>query len=843
MTEQEINNLIDSKIGKVKMSQLPEATQTSGLYSIGYNGNQSVKYKANLLQGDPLTVRKTYQTEALALADKNPIDPTTSLPLTVGQFVSIVDDGEKNGIYRISSISGDGTMSLELQGKLGDLSDYVKSKDLDLLDLSKVDVNSVNIHNPNGIQFLSSALRENGVIGSTTEAYMVVFIPLVGNKEGVIHRDSSASVDRYNGMADKNKNIIIESLTQNSFVPYVDGAEWAVFTILASRNTNTSANFGSELLPKVPYNPAMGYIEDYFVDVENVKPITVENKAINGNFNAGLSGWNIGGNVSGELVDDKIIFTGTGNVSGIANCVRYVYATDPADNYLLQIQARSDKDGAELYMKKGTNAAWESDPYQLTTEWKTYIASSSIDSTIYAFGASLGDEVEIRNLVILNTDEILLDNITLEDILKTAPEWFDNIYINYKDLYSILGNKIDEIRDEVNSIAEMGLAIINLDSTITEDGYWRYENGNRFIYPGSGGYKHTTPVAVQLGDEFITSSSVVSGATTLLSHATFDEDMNIIGALLTSGGGVVNITQELIDAGVRYVSFSYRPDDIPKTLTLTRDVDTSDMYNKIRKNESDIKNLHSRVVKLEDETPYISGIVAMGASLMYPGNVWFANAVNSLGVTPYNKAESGVGHPVYFANKLWRGTFCTDEEFENMDILAIQFANNSGLESEVGLMTNASDYTAGFDIENLDNQFSEYSSAQNLDYILKFWQIRCFEQKDNPQSKWFGTTHGKPFSVIFVTHWHDSRPYYNDAIRTVAERWGCAVCAFDKKIGFSKNQPIGETQVSVLYAQDTQEVGGVTYGWHPLRGIEGEYIQGKMAIIFADTIKEHFGLL
>ena len=76
--------------------------------------------------GDHLTVRKTYQTEALALADKNPIDATTSLPLTVGQFVSIVDDGEKNGIYRISSIGGDGTMSLELQGKLGDLSDYAK---------------------------------------------------------------------------------------------------------------------------------------------------------------------------------------------------------------------------------------------------------------------------------------------------------------------------------------------------------------------------------------------------------------------------------------------------------------------------------------------------------------------------------------------------------------------------------------------------------------------------------------------------------------------------------------------------------------------------------------------
>ena len=149
MTEQEINNLIDSKIGKTKMSQLPEATQTSGLYSIGYTGNQSVKYKTNLLQGDPLTVRKTYQTETEALADKNPIDPTTSLPLTVGQFVSIVDDGEKNGIYRIASISGDGTMSLELQGKLGDLSVYAKkggsTKTLKEIDDEKADSSLLSV--------------------------------------------------------------------------------------------------------------------------------------------------------------------------------------------------------------------------------------------------------------------------------------------------------------------------------------------------------------------------------------------------------------------------------------------------------------------------------------------------------------------------------------------------------------------------------------------------------------------------------------------------------------------------------------------------------------------------
>lgn len=43
-------------------------------------------------------------------------------------------------------------------------------------------------------------------------------------------------------------------------------------------------------------------------------------------------------------------------------------------------------------------------------------------------------------------------------------------------------------------------------------------------------------------------------------------------------------------------------------------------------------------------------------------------------------------------------------------------------------------------------------------------------------------------------------------------------------------------QTSLLHAQDTQTIEGVTYGWHPQRG-EDKYIQQRMAAIFVETMR------
>jgi hypothetical protein len=175
------------------------------------------------------------------------------------------------------------------------------------------------------------------------------------------------------------------------------------------------------------------------------------------------------------------------------------------------------------------------------------------------------------------------------------------------------------------------------------------------------------------------------------------------------------------------------------------------------------------------------------------------------------------------------------------DVLAIQFSNAGNVYLEDNSMS-VEEYEALIDT-SLSNPFSKLSYAQCLDYILKKWQKRCYEQKDNENSKWYGTKFGKPCSLLFVTHWHDARTSYNDSIRMVAEKWGGSVCEFDKKIGFSKGQPLFDgSQMSVAYAVDTENIGGTTFGWHPLRDANGQYIQKKMANIFANSLKEHFSL-
>lgn len=245
---------------------------------------------------------------------------------------------------------------------------------------------------------------------------------------------------------------------------------------------------------------------------------------------------------------------------------------------------------------------------------------------------------------------------------------------------------------------------------------------------------------------------------------------------------------------------------------------------------------------LEGLVPSLSTLMITGASLAYSGNAWFGKANEKLGTIGINKARSGVGTPKNDAPLIWSGTFMTDAEFEASDVFSFQYASQSNLDSLDGLKPTAQDYVAGFNISNPVEAFASYSEAQCLDFILKFWQQKCYEQRNNPNSKWYGTAHGKPFRLMFVTHWHDSRTNYNNAIRVVAERWGAGVCEFDKKIGFSKNSPLADgTQVSTLYSEDTAEDSGVVYGWHPKRGDAGEYIQNRLASIYAQSIVNQFG--
>ena len=219
-------------------------------------------------------------------------------------------------------------------------------------------------------------------------------------------------------------------------------------------------------------------------------------------------------------------------------------------------------------------------------------------------------------------------------------------------------------------------------------------------------------------------------------------------------------------------------------------------------------------------------VATMGASLMYPENGWVETACDNLGLKCINKAQSSQ-LPYHFAQQLWQNTYATEEELNSIDILLIQFANCKDVYGDsLTFLPTADEYTLGYRHFN-EFLFREYSYAQQMDYILKKWQEIC-------------ESHQKPMRVIFVTHWHDGREVYNTNVRKLAQRWHADVCELDKYIGFTKDKPLPDgTQPSLQYAKDTEMIGDTLFGWHPLRGERGTYIQEKMASILYNKLDNY----
>ena len=221
-----------------------------------------------------------------------------------------------------------------------------------------------------------------------------------------------------------------------------------------------------------------------------------------------------------------------------------------------------------------------------------------------------------------------------------------------------------------------------------------------------------------------------------------------------------------------------------------------------------------------------------GASFAIPENGWFEMGCKDLGAEAINKSVSG--EAIYHtARRMNLGTFYTTEELDRTDVFVIGHVHNQNVANEQWLKENWEDYTS-------IASTTDYSVA--YDYVIKRYIADCRGLKDNPESKYYGTEDGKPVKIMFCTHWHDSRTTYNPAIRKLAAKWGFPLVEFDENIGFSRlDVESGETQPSVAYAHDTETIGGVKYGWHPLRG-SNSYIQRRMAQIFVDEAAKYIGL-
>ncbi|MDR1864430.1 MAG: DUF5040 domain-containing protein [Bacteroidales bacterium] len=221
-------------------------------------------------------------------------------------------------------------------------------------------------------------------------------------------------------------------------------------------------------------------------------------------------------------------------------------------------------------------------------------------------------------------------------------------------------------------------------------------------------------------------------------------------------------------------------------------------------------------------------ILLTGASFASPANKWFEMGCAALNARAINRAIGGEAI-ANTANRMIDGTLYSAQELEIMDALVIMQVHNRDVFDEAQLSENYEDYKTPFDR-------SGYAAA--FDYVIKRYMSECYELRNNPASRYYGSKAGKPAVIVLCTDWHDARVTYNMSVRRLAGKWGLPLVEFDKYIGFSKNNPHPATkeQYSLIYATDTQTVDSVKYGWHPLRG-EDSFIQQRMAAIFSDLMK------
>ena len=228
----------------------------------------------------------------------------------------------------------------------------------------------------------------------------------------------------------------------------------------------------------------------------------------------------------------------------------------------------------------------------------------------------------------------------------------------------------------------------------------------------------------------------------------------------------------------------------------------------------------------------VQSVYIIGASIAYPENTWFEMGCEQLGMMPINRAVSGT-RPTESAIQMSRGEEYSFEELDSFDVFAIMHCHEMEVCDESKLLADYNDYEVQVDID--------YSQA--FDYIIRRYIDDCRALEYNPASQWYGIKGGKPVKIILCTHWHDARVVYNASVRRLVERWReyATLCPFDTEIGFTKDVPDQNgQQVSLQFAcngiNDTEELYGVVYGWHPTRGCDAE-IQQRMARIFAKALQ------
>ena len=358
-----------------------------------------------------------------------------------------------------------------------------------------------------------------------------------------------------------------------------------------------------------------------------------------------------------------------------------------------------------------------------------------------------------------------------------------------------------------------------------------------------------------------------------------DELISAPAINLTNGKGTFTVTCSTTFFDVVYCRLVLQYD---KTVLFNKDIAQFEYGNEATDFEAcKTKLVVNPIYEREQRMCFLTG-----ASSSVPANGYFENACRLLGYKHRNVAVSGE-NVMQHANKAWKGILYTPEELEEIDIFITSHIHNYNIAytnpdstilhdtveeyeqnvydikgNKLDAVPNPNDPdqyilpTQGYASQGYYPQRDDVNEkyAAGYDYLLKKYIKDCYELRNNPNSKYYGTVQGKPVIIVMCTQWHDGYVVYNNAVKEVASRFGAVVCDFASNVGFSYKQtnpddPNSIRQSSLLCTNrlygsgnDFQDIyiNGVLYtnmGWHPTRDINS-YFSLKRGNILADVLKK-----
>ena len=254
-------------------------------------------------------------------------------------------------------------------------------------------------------------------------------------------------------------------------------------------------------------------------------------------------------------------------------------------------------------------------------------------------------------------------------------------------------------------------------------------------------------------------------------------------------------------------------------------------------------------------------ILGLGASFMRGdsegsgnNNVWLYLLGQKVGCETINDALGGT-NIMYHANRLADGTILATgiAPIADVDSVLIMHCHEKDVFTLPSLYESysAEDYETNGIVpfsETTGTDEPDLVYAQAYDYVIKkiismYNAKKSVNEYVSAVQQYMGQYVPKPCQIVLCTHWHDARVIFNDSIRKLAKKWGLPLVQFDKKIGFTKDNPNPSTgcQASIEYvgnvggASPLETINGVVYGWHPMCGGTDVYIQKKMASIAGES--------